>query len=373
MTASNDVFINYRRTASAYVALAIYQELRAHSIDSFYDLEGIDSGQFGTIILDQIAARPYFMPILTPGTLDRCKESGDWVLREMEYAMQLRRMFVPLYTPEFAFIDIDQYLPPALAAYLKSYNMMEIPPRFFKYALQEVRERFLKPIEIQTTHPPTADAAIVAVKQEVLAAQPPVTDKQLTAQEYFERGLSKKENKDWDGAIADYTEALRLDPQNAETYARRGGARNGKGDLDGGLADCNESLRLAPQNATAYNNRGNVQSDKGNLDGAIADYTEAIHLDPQYANAYNNRGYARKAKGDLDGALADFTEALRVDPQNAVAYYNWGLARYAKGDLDGAIADFTEAIRFNPQDADAYINPSHPTVGGKGLAGQENA
>ncbi|MEP7288333.1 MAG: tetratricopeptide repeat protein [Chloroflexota bacterium] len=356
MTANNDVFINYRRTASAYVALAIYQELRAHSIDSFYDIEGIDSGQFGNIILSQIAARPYFMPILTPGTLERCKEPGDWVLREMEHAMQLGRVFVPVHTPEFNFKDIDTYLPPVLATHLKSYNMMEIPQRFFKYAIQDVRERFLKPITLQTTAPSTADAAIVAQKQDALAAKPLVTEKQLTAQEYFVRGLSKKENEDWDGAIADYTEAIRLDPRNAETYARRAGARYGKGDLDGTISDCTEAIRLDPHNANAYHNCALAREAKGDLDGTISDCTEAIRLNPQNAYSYDCRGDARKAKGDLDGAIADYTEAIRLDPQYAIAYNDRGDAREAKGDLDGAIADYTEAIRLNSQYVSAYIH-----------------
>ncbi len=86
MAENNSVFISYRREASAFVAQAVFQDLQANGIDAFYDIESINSGQFDTIILNQIAARPYFLPILTSGTLDRCVEPDDWVLREIEHA-----------------------------------------------------------------------------------------------------------------------------------------------------------------------------------------------------------------------------------------------------------------------------------------------
>src|SRR5262245_41722560 len=119
MAESNSVFISYRRDMSGYLALAIYQDLRENGIDVFYDIESIDTGQFDTIILNQIAARPYFIPILTPGSLDRCRESGDMLLREFEEALRLKRVIIPLYTPEFQFADMDKFLPDTSAAELK--------------------------------------------------------------------------------------------------------------------------------------------------------------------------------------------------------------------------------------------------------------
>ncbi|KAB2855471.1 MAG: TIR domain-containing protein, partial [Anaerolineae bacterium] len=95
---SNSVFINYRRSVSAYLAQLVWRELTDAGIDAFYDIESIHAGQFDQIILNQIAARPYFMPILSPGTLERCQDPGDWVLREMQEALRLKRVIVPLVT-----------------------------------------------------------------------------------------------------------------------------------------------------------------------------------------------------------------------------------------------------------------------------------
>ena len=69
------------------IALMVWQNLEANHIDAFYDIESISAGQFDLIIMNQIAARPYFMPLLTPGTLERCRQPGDWLSREINHAI----------------------------------------------------------------------------------------------------------------------------------------------------------------------------------------------------------------------------------------------------------------------------------------------
>ena len=92
-------------------------------------------------------------------------------------------------------------------------------------------------------------------------------------------------------------------------------AREAQGDLAGALADYDQAIALNPQDATAYNNRGIARADQGDLAGALADYDQAIALNPQDATAYNNRGNARQAQGDLAGALADYDQAIALNPQ----------------------------------------------------------
>ncbi|MDR1399494.1 MAG: tetratricopeptide repeat protein [Treponema sp.] len=168
--------------------------------------------------------------------------------------------------------------------------------------------------------------------------------------------VSEEKKAVYDRAIADYTQAIRLDLDNASVYNERGVAYSNKGDNNRAIADYTQALRLAPNYATAYNNRGIAYADKGDYNRAIADYTQALRLDPNDAAAYLNRGLAYKDKGDYDRAIADYTQALRLDPNDAVAYYNRGIAYYSKRDYDRAIADYTQALRLDPNDAAAYNN-----------------
>jgi tetratricopeptide (TPR) repeat protein len=114
----------------------------------------------------------------------------------------------------------------------------------------------------------------------------------------------------------------------------RGVAKRRKGDYDGAIADCSKAIELDPKYAFAYNSRGAAKDHKGDYDGAIADFSKAIEFDPKYANAYNNRGDAEDHKGDYDGAIADYGKAIELDPKFAIAYYNRGIAKERKGDFD---------------------------------------
>ncbi|MFP3041080.1 tetratricopeptide repeat protein [Treponema primitia] len=163
-------------------------------------------------------------------------------------------------------------------------------------------------------------------------------------------------NGDFDRAIADYTQAIRLDPKDAVAYKQRGTAYGNKKDPNHAIADYNQAIKLDPDFALAYNNRGSEYRNNGDYDQAIADYTEAIRLDPNYVFTYNSRGNVYYSKGDYDQAITDYTEAIRLDPNFVVAYSYRGNAYRNKDDYDRAIADYTEAIRLDPDSALAYFN-----------------
>ena len=170
------------------------------------------------------------------------------------------------------------------------------------------------------------------------------------------RGRAWREKKDYDKALADCNEAIRLDPGHALAYYTRGVVWSDKKDYDKAIADYNEAIRLDPGYERAYNGRGNAWRAKKDYDKAIADYNEAIRLDPGYERAYNGRGNAWRAKKDYDKAIADFNEAIRLDPGFARAYNGRGKAWSAKKDYDKAIADYGDAIRLDPGYVRAYCN-----------------
>ncbi len=125
------VFISYRRKVAAFIARAIFQDLRDHEYDVFMDVESIDSGQFNQIILNQIEAKAHFILILTSGTVERCAEPGDWLRQEIEYAIDKQRNIVPLLINDYNFDDAKPYLTGKLAQ-LPTLQRAERPARLLR-------------------------------------------------------------------------------------------------------------------------------------------------------------------------------------------------------------------------------------------------
>ncbi|MDR0707369.1 MAG: tetratricopeptide repeat protein [Treponema sp.] len=173
---------------------------------------------------------------------------------------------------------------------------------------------------------------------------------------YHNRGVAYEVKKDFDRAMSDYNQVILLDPNYAKAYHGRGVAYRTKGDYDRAIADFTQAIRIDPNFVSAYINRGLAYRNKGDYDRAIADYTQAIRIDPKYVSAYHNRGVAYEAKKDFDRAMSDYNQVILLDPKHVQAYHGRGLASYYKGDYDRAIADFAQAIRIDPNFVSAYIN-----------------
>jgi tetratricopeptide (TPR) repeat protein len=162
------------------------------------------------------------------------------------------------------------------------------------------------------------------------------------------RGVAYQVTGQYDRAIADYDEAIRLNPKNWRGYANRGNTWRAKGEFGRAIADLDEALRLDPGRAENFTSRGGVKRENGDLDGAIADFDRAIKLDPKIPLPYTGRGLAWRAKGDLHRAIADLNQAIRTDPGYLAGYTSRGLAYESKGDIEQALADYRKAITLSP-------------------------
>jgi len=100
-------------------------------------------------------------------------------------------------------------------------------------------------------------------------------------------------------------------------FVNRANAWLKKGELDRAIADYDDAIRLEPKNAEDYRFRGIAWAKMDNQDKAIVDLDEAIRLDPRDSSAYRWRGRAYVYKGDNERALADYNEAARLIPNDA--------------------------------------------------------
>jgi tetratricopeptide (TPR) repeat protein len=107
----------------------------------------------------------------------------------------------------------------------------------------------------------------------------------------------------------------------ADVYRGRGLARFRLGDCLGAVADYTEALRLGP-GAEICAHRGWAYFFADAWKPAEADFDRALRLDPEYGDAYNGRGLARVMLGRYREAVGDAAEALRRNPDTAEMLLN---------------------------------------------------
>ena len=117
-------------------------------------------------------------------------------------------------------------------------------------------------------------------------------------------------------ALADYAEAIRLDPKKSDYYMGHGMIHSVSGENEKALADLAEAIRLNPKNTEAFSNRSYVYQNKGDIDKAIADMTEVIRLNPKSAEAFDRRANLYSQKHETDKAAADIAQAMRLRPED---------------------------------------------------------
>jgi tetratricopeptide (TPR) repeat protein len=160
------------------------------------------------------------------------------------------------------------------------------------------------------------------------------------------------------GALADFGQAIQIEPCYPEAYNNRGAARHAQGDLAGAVADFDRALEIAPDptDGAFYHNRGAARHALGDFDGAISDYDQSLQLTPPHAAAalYHARGGARHALNNFADAIADYDRALACDPKLVGAYISRGHARYHRRDPRSS-TDYQMAFLIDPHAAASEI------------------
>jgi tetratricopeptide (TPR) repeat protein len=185
------------------------------------------------------------------------------------------------------------------------------------------------------------DAALKDLEQ-ALAVQQRRDDPEFRLNVLAARGDVHMARKDLQGALDDYTEGIRIQikcEQDAKKkglgwipgdfrpgmlHLKRAMAHDALDDYDKAIEDCAEALKINPKLATPtaapalakiYLRRGVKNQGEKRYNAAIIDLTTAIELNPQDASAYFFRGMCYFQKGDHIRSKADQEEAARLDPK----------------------------------------------------------
>jgi tetratricopeptide (TPR) repeat protein/predicted aspartyl protease len=232
---------------------------------------------------------------------------------------------------------------------------------------------------------PLASAAQATIAAAPTAAAAAPVDSE-SAETLARRAAAEVARHEYDPAIADYTRAIALEPNDAKPLHDRGLARWFAGNPDKAMEDFNAALKLDPGDVAALMSRGKLRLRNKDVAGAGNDFDAAMKVDPRVAEevgeAYADAGLYEAALTDLDRwiaghrkdedradalgarcqarlmlgrqldqALADCSLAVRYQPGDSEVLTSRGLVELRLGQLDPAIADLGAVVRMQPKAA----------------------
>lgn len=151
----------------------------------------------------------------------------------------------------------------------------------------------------------------------------------LNANAFFMRAVVNTGRRNFPQAVADYGEAIRLNPQDLEAFNMRCWARAIWGsELDIARADCDTAIKLSNGNASYFDTRGLLGLKEGKFADAWSDYNAALQAkpDPDTAHYLYGRGIAALRLGRMEEGNADLRKALELHATVGKMFAEYGVA-----------------------------------------------
>ena len=149
----------------------------------------------------------------------------------------------------------------------------------------------------------------------------------------------------------------------AWAYANRCGVRYRLKQLERALADCSEAIDQDPDQANAYQLRAEIHRKRDNRAKALEDYDKAVALGVKSAVVFAGRGLLHLLDGDGAKALADFDQEVAIAGGADDSWMDRGSAWLSLGENAKAEQDFAKATELAPKNAQAWLNSGRRGAG----------
>jgi tetratricopeptide (TPR) repeat protein len=133
-------------------------------------------------------------------------------------------------------------------------------------------------------------------------------------------GIEASKANDWDKAIAAFKKAAQLEaryaPNLSSALQQRASVYMNERKFPEAIADYSEAVKIKPDDPNIFERRAYAEMQLKDYDKALHDYNQAIKLSPGDPKYYQVRALIYQTKGDFKAALADVDKVLKLDPNN---------------------------------------------------------
>jgi len=174
------------------------------------------------------------------------------------------------------------------------------------------------------------------------------------ADAWYNKGVALAKLRRTEEARSAYDRAIELRPEYADAWYNKGVALAKLATTEEALNAFERAIELKPEDAEMWSAKGGALGKLERMEQALAACERAIELKPEYAEAWSNKGAAISSLGRAEDALVAYDRAIELKPEYAEAWFNKGAALHKLGKTEEALAAFERAIDLNPDDADPW-------------------
>lgn len=143
-------------------------------------------------------------------------------------------------------------------------------------------------------------------------------------------------------------EKIKAEPQVAKYYGLKGQALEDLGDYAGAVAAFTQKLKLLPNDLKGLFRRAENYKHLGRPKEALADYDKLVEAGHEESDIFSGRALVKTQLNDLPGAMSDAEKAINAERSNARAWFAKGCVLYDLKSPDRGVACFSESIRIDP-------------------------
>lgn len=172
---------------------------------------------------------------------------------------------------------------------------------------------------------------------------------------YLKLGQDYRENKDYDSAIEELRQGLKVDSDNAQLHLELGRAYREKRDFPAAIRELEKAMELLPHNVEVYLELGRTYREKEEYLKAIEELRAALLHNSPDGRIHLELGRVYHKTKDFDLALKELNSAVRLGLDNDEVHLDLGRAYREKREYAKCIEEFKAALRHKPSDARMHL------------------